>query len=122
MRALIENNEMLVADLEVSAKGKISDILVVRKVRPTYLKDADGKITDKIEAVRYDCVDPETYAPITLKVLSTHPIVTNDIIEASDEALYIAVPVEETIVRPYEVKYGKAKVSIIVPFVKMAEN
>lgn len=63
MKALIENNEMAVADLEISAKGKIADILVVRKVRPQYSKDAEGKITDRIEAVRYDCVDPETYAP-----------------------------------------------------------
>lgn len=122
MKALIENNEMAVADMEVSAKGKIADILVVRKVRPQYIKDAEGKITDKIEAVRYDCVDPETYASITLKVLSTHPVVTNEMIELSEEAIYISIPVEETIIRPYEIKFGKAKVSIIVPFVKIAEN
>ena len=122
MKAIIENNEMAVDNLEVSAKGKVADVLVVRKVRPQYVKDAEGKITDKIEAVRYDCIDPETYAIITLKVLSTHPVVTNEIIETAEDAIYIAVPVDETVIRPYEIKFGKAKVSIIVPFVKLAEN
>lgn len=122
MKTFIENNEMAVADLEILAKGKISEILVVRKVRLSYLKDGDGKITDKIENIRYDCVDPETFATITLKVFSTHPVVTNEIIEASDEPIYITVPVEETVIRPYDIKFGKAKVSVIVPFVKLAEN
>lgn len=122
MKTFIENNEMAVADLEILARGKISEILVVKKVRPSYLKDGDGKITDKIENIRYDCVDPETFATITLKVLSTHPVVTNEIIETAEDAIYIAVPVDETVIRPYEIKFGKAKVSVIVPFVKLAEN
>lgn len=106
MKSFIENNEMEVADLEVSAKGKISEILVVKKVRPSYMKDAEGKITENIENVRYDCVDPETFASITLKVQSTRPIVTNEVIEASEGAIYVKVPVAETIIRPYEIKYG----------------
>lgn len=122
MKTFIENNEMAVTDLEVLAKGKISEVLVVRKVRPSYLKDAEGKITEHIDHIKYDCVDPETFASITLKVQSTRQIVTNEVIEMSDEAIYITVPVEETVIRPYDIKFGKAKVSVIVPFVKLAEN
>lgn len=122
MKTFIENNEMSAGNLEISAQGKISEILVVRKVRPSYLKDAEGKITENIDHIKYDCVDPETFATITLKVLSTHPVVTNEIIETAEDAIYIAVPVDETVIKPYEIKFGKAKVSVIVPFVKLAEN
>lgn len=122
MKALIENNEIAVANLEVSAIGKISDLLVVRRVRPTYKKDDPGKMTDLIESVRYDCVDPDNFATLTIKVIATSPVITNELIENSDEPVYISVPVDQTVIRPYEISYGKAKVSIVAPSVKLAEN
>jgi len=122
MKSFIDNNVMEIADLEVSAEGKISEILVVKKVRPSYMKDAEGKITENIENIKYDCVDPETFASVTLKVQSTRPIVTNEMIEASESVIYIKVPVSETIIRPYEINFGKAKVTVIVPYVNMAEK
>lgn len=122
MKSFIDNNVMEIADLEVSAEGKISEILVVKKVRPSYMKDAEGKITKNIENIKYDCVDPETFASVTLKVQSTRPIVTNEMIEASESVIYIKVPVSETIIRPYEINFGKAKVTVIVPYVNMEEK
>ena len=41
MKSFIDNNVMEIADLEVSAEGKISESLVVKKVRPSYMKDAE---------------------------------------------------------------------------------
>mgnify|MGYP004573091369 CR=1 FL=1 len=64
MKSFIDNNVMEIADLEVSAEGKISEILVVKKVRPSYMKDAEGKITENIENIKYDCVAPETFASV----------------------------------------------------------
>lgn len=122
MKSFIDNNVMEIADLEVSAEGKISEILVVKKVRPSYMKDAEGKITENIENIKYDCVDPETFASVTLKVQSTRPIVTNEMIEESESVIYIKVPVSETIIRPYEINFGKAKVTVIVPYVNMEEK
>lgn len=122
MKSFIDNNVMEIADLEVSAEGKISESLVVKKVRLSYIKDAEGKITENIQNIKYDCVDPETFASVTLKVQSTRPIVTNEMIEASESVIYIKVPVSETIIRPYEINFGKAKVTVIVPYVNIEEK
>lgn len=122
MRVAIENNVMKASELEVSAVGKISDIAVLKNVRVSNVKDAEGKKTDKVEAVRYDCVNPDNFSTFTLKVETTRPVVTKEILEASEEPIYISIPVDEVVIRPYEISYGNAKVSIVAPYVKLAEN
>lgn len=113
---------MNASDIAISAQDIISDVVVLRNVRPSYVKDAEGKNTELIECVRYDCVDPNTYATFTIKVESTKAIVTKQALEASEEPLYVAIPVKETVIKPYAVEYGKAKVSIVAPYLKLAEN
>ena len=75
-----------------------------------------------VEAVRYDCVNPDNFSTFTLKVESPRPIVTKEILEASEEPVYISIPVSEVVIRSYSIEYGNAKVSIIAPYVKLAEN
>ncbi|MDD3417724.1 MAG: hypothetical protein PHY47_27670 [Lachnospiraceae bacterium] len=122
MKVVIDNNIMKASALEVSAIGVIPEVAVVRNVRISNVLDAEGKKTDKIEAIRYDCVNPDDFSSFTLKVETSRPVVTKEILEASEEPIYITIPVEEVVIRPYEISYGKAKVSIVAPFVKLEEN
>lgn len=122
MKVVIENNVMKVSELEISAVGIIPDIAVVKNVRVSNVLDADGKRTEKIEAVRYDCINMDNFSTFTLKVEKKHPIITRELLEASEEPVYITIPVSEVLIRPYFIEYGKAKVSIVAPYVKLAEN
>lgn len=122
MKAGIDNNMMKASELEISALGIIPEVAVVKNVRISYVMDAEGKKTEMVDAVRYDCVNPDNFSTFTLKVKTTRPIVTKEILEISEEPVYITIPVSEVVIRPYEISYGKAKVSIIAPYVKKAEN
>lgn len=122
MKVVIDNNVIKASELEISAVGIIPDVAVLKNVRVSNVMDAEGKKTDKVEAVRYDCVNPENFSTFTIKVETTRPVVTKEILEASEEPIYISIPVEEVVIRPYEISYGNAKVSIVAPYVKLAEN
>ena len=122
MKAILDNNQMKVRALEVPASGIIPELAVVKNVRISNALDAEGKKAEKVDVVRYDCVNPDNFSVFTLKVESTRPVVTKEILEASEEAVYIEIPVSETVIRPYEIVYGTAKVSIVAPYVKLAEN
>lgn len=122
MKVVLDNNNMRASELEVSAVGIIPEIAVVKNVRISNVLDAEGKKTDKVEAVRYDCVNPDNFSMFTLKVETTRPVVTKEILEATEEPIYLMIPVSEVVIRPYEISYGNAKVSIIAPYVKLAEN
>lgn len=122
MKVVIDNNVMKVSELEISAVGIIPEVAVIRNVRISNVLDDEGKKTDKIEAVRYDCVNPDNFSTFTIKVETTRSVVTKETLDASEEPIYIFIPVEEVTIRPYEISYGNAKVSIVAPYVKLAEN
>lgn len=102
--------------------GIIPEVAVIRNVRISNTLDDEGKKTEKIEAVRYDCVNPDNFSTFTIKVETTRPVVTKEILDASEGPIYIYIPVEKVTIRPYEISYGNAKVSIVAPYVKLAEN
>ena len=122
MKVLIDGNVMKACELQIPAEGVLPEVAVVKNIRASYILDAEGKKTDKIEAIRYDCVNPDNFSNFTLKVEATRPVITREILEASEEAIYISIPVDEVVIRPYAIEYGKAKVSIIAPYGKLAEN
>lgn len=122
MKALINDNTMKACDLEVSAVDKIPELAVVKEVRISNVLDAEGKRTDKVDCIKYDCVNPDNFSTFTIKVNTTRPAITNEIIDGADEPIYISIPVEEVVIRPYKIEYGKAKVSIIAPYVKLAQE
>lgn len=122
MKAILDHNQIKASELQVSAVGIIPDIAVVKDVRASYVLDAEGKKTDKVDVLRYDCVNPDNFSSFTLKVGTTRPVVTKEIIEASEEPIFISIPVSETVIKPYEIAYGVAKVSVIAPYVKLVEN
>ena len=122
MKTVIENNVMKVSELEIPAVGIIPDVAVVKNVRISNVLDAEGQKTDKVEAVRYDCVNPDNFSTFTLKVETKRPVVTKEILEASEEPVFISIPVEEVVIRPYAIEFGNAKVTILAPSVKLVEN
>lgn len=122
MHRPIENNLMKISEISIPAEGIISEVVVLKAVRPVYALDSDGRRTDKIEAVRYDCMNLDNYSNFTLKVQSTRPVITEEELEAAEEAVYIAIPVEQVEIKPFEIKYGIARVTILAPFVKIVEN
>lgn len=122
MKVIINDNTMKASDLEVSAIDKIPEVAVVKEVRISNVLDADGKRTEMIDCIKYVCVNPDNFSTFTIKVNTTRPIVTNEIIEEADEPIYLSIPVEAVVIRPYKIEFGKAKVTIIAPFVKLAEN
>lgn len=119
MIAKLDKNEMKSSLLEMSAKGIVPETAVLRNVRVSKAKDADGNFTGQTEAIRYDLVDPTTFASFTVKVEEDEPVITRDELEKSDEPVFVTIPVEETVVKPYEITYGIAKVSIVAPYIKL---
>ena len=122
MKILIDNNMIKASALQESAEGIIPEVAALRNVRISNVLGSEGKKTDKVEIVRYDCVNPDNFSTFTIKVETTRPVVTKEILDESDEPIYIAIPVAEVVIRPYSIEYGNAKVSIIAPYVKLAEN
>lgn len=122
LKMSINNNQVSTKELAISAEGIISEEVVVKSVRTSYKFDQDRKATDEIESIKYDCVDPETFSVFTIKVNTTKAVVTQEQIDQNDEATYISIPVAETFIKPYDIKFGIVKVSIVAPFVKLAEN
>ena len=83
MKVVIDNNVMKASELEISAVGIIPEVAVIRNVRISNTLDDEGKKTEKIEAVRYDCVNPDNFSTFTIKVETTRPVVTKEILDAS---------------------------------------
>lgn len=118
----IDNNRIKVKDLAIPAEDFIPDLAVLRKVRPSYAQNEQGERTDVVEAVRYDLVNPETYSSFTVKVEGSKAIITSEVLDAQTEPVYVQIPVSEVVIKPYEIAYGVAKVSIVAPYVKLASN
>lgn len=122
MKNLMSNNKMSTSNMQIPAVGIIAERVVVRDVKPVFKTDSEGKRTDIVEAIRYDCVNPNDYSTFTLKTLSIKPVITPEELEASEEVVYISIPVNEVVIKPYKIEYGIATVSIIAPYVKLASN
>lgn len=121
MKNIINGNQIKINHLELPASGIIPTEAVLKNVRPSYAKDKDGKKTELIESVKYDCVNMENFSSFTVKVLSSQQVITKEALEASDELVCIKIPVEETVIRPYEIAFGVAKVTVLAPYVKLSE-
>lgn len=122
MHIRIDNNIMNASDLRVEARGVIPEIAALKGIRVSYQKDAEGNITKTIDAIRYDCVDPETFANFTIKVAATRPIITRELLDASQDAVYVQIPLDDVLIKPYAIEFGRAKVSITAPNLKIVEN
>lgn len=122
MKKIIDNNRISTADILISAEGILPEIAVLKTVRPAYLLDSEGKRTDKVDFIRYECANPTDFSSFTLKVLSTKQIITAEELEDATEVVYVKIPLNEVIIKPYKIEYGIAAVSIIVPRIQLVTN
>jgi hypothetical protein len=121
MKRIIERNEVKVRDFNIPAGGFIPNKAVLRDISEVRKKEND-KLTDIVEAIRYDCVDPQTFCNFTVKVYESVPCITAKELEASEQAVLVEIPVDKTVLRPYAVEYGVVKVSIIAPYIKLTNK
>ena len=121
-KGTVNNNQLATADMIMSAVGLVPDIAAVTAVAYVYKTDAQGKRTEQIEGVRYRCANPKDFTVFTLKTLSIKPVITPEELESSEDVVYISIPVNDVVIKPYKIEYGIAPVSIIAPYVKLANN
>ena len=121
-KGTVNNNQLATADMIMSAVGLIPDIAAVTNVAYVYKTDAQGKRTDQIEGIRYRCANPKDFTVFTLKTLSIKPVITPEELESSEDVVFISIPVNDVVIKPYKIEYGIATVSIIAPYVKLANN
>lgn len=93
-----------------------SEKFIVKQVSPVYDYE-EKKKTDRVIAYRYKLVDPELFETFDVKVEGNKPIVTNEMVADWDNRVYIAL--ENAIIKPYEMKYGKVKFSIVADSIKV---
>lgn len=116
MKLKISDNVMKTADFAITAQGIIPEVVVVRSVRVSFSAEDSN---EKIKSVRYFCVNPVDFSSFSIRVDGKPPVVTEEVLEAETEPVYIEIPVRETVIKPYEIAYGNVKVSIVAPFVKL---
>lgn len=91
-------------------------------VRINRATDASGKLTDATKDITYTVYVPDILAQINVKVDATTPVVTQEQLDAANDAekdIFIEIPTTETFIRPYKIEYGAAFCTIKAPFVKL---
>lgn len=119
---MLNNNTLSIADITFSAKGYLPDKAVLKDIRVSYKKNTDGNFTRDIDATRYHCISPENFDTFIVKVCGKEPIIDPEDFKKSEDNIFVEIPVSEALIKPYEIAYGKVKVSIIAPFVKLSKN
>lgn len=121
-KGTVDNNQMATSDMVMSAVGLVPNIAAVTGITYVYKMDAQGKRTAQIEGVRYRCANPSDFSVFTLKTLSIKPVITPEELDASEDVVYISIPVNDVAIKPYKIEYGVATVSIIAPYVKLVTD
>lgn len=116
------NNKCKISDLTFKMSDiTTTNIFVVTKVS-IVKKYVDGKATEEVEGVNYTLTDTHTFAQIRIKALTTKPVVTQEDLDTSDTPIFIEIPLDETVVKPYKIEYGTVSLSITAPYVTLAKN
>lgn len=117
----LNNNRLSINDIEIEATNFMPQKLILRSVS-TAFKYADGKRTEEIEGINYDVVNPDNLDSFRIKTLSPKPIITQKELDDSETHIYISIPLEQTIIKPYRIEFGFATVSILAPYVLLVKN
>lgn len=93
-----------------------SDKFILKEVAPVYAY-ADGKRTDKIEAYRYTLVDPESFDTFDVKIKGATPIVTSEMVADKENRFWVAL--DNAIVKPFKMEYGKVSCSVVADSIRI---
>lgn len=119
MRAILKDNKISVEYLTRNGVNLLNRLAVLRDVKTLYKTDADGKKTDDVVGYRYDCIDAESFSTFSVKVEGKKSIISQEALESSELPVYVELPLEQMMIKPYSVEYGLAKVSIIADYIKL---
>lgn len=122
MKNNLDSNQISARDITISAAGLVPARAVLKKVRLSYASNEKGQRSNTVESIRYDCVDPSTFSCFTLKVPSSTPVITEEELEEAETSVFISIPVDQVVIRPYKLEYGYATVSIVAPYVELSTS
>ena len=94
-----------------------SDRFILKDVYPIFDYDKNGNKTDTVVGYSYKLGDPVACENFCVKVMGTEPAVTKEHIEDR-----VWVTLEGAVIKPYEMKYGKAKCTIIASAIKVLKE
>lgn len=94
-----------------------SDRFIFKDVYPIFDYDKNGNKTDTVVGYSYKLGDPVACENFFVKVMGTEPAVTKEHIEDR-----VWVTLEGAVIKPYEMKYGKAKCTIIASAIKVLKE
>lgn len=115
-------NKCKISDITLSmSQVTDSDVFAVTGVS-IIKKYVDGKPTDDVDGIRYLLTDTKTLTQISVKTLEKKPAITQDEIDNAGCLMYVKLPIEETLIKPYKMEFGKVSVSIIAPSVEVVSD
>lgn len=79
-----------------------SDMFILRNVKENYKYDTANKCyTDILESIIYSVFVEELYGVLNIKITGMQAIISPDKLKAADGEIYVRIPLEQTIIRPY---------------------
>ena len=86
-----------------------------------YKYDENHKRTNVVESIVYTVTD-ERLNRFQIRVPSTVPVIEQDKLDESEEIPFVELPINETVVKPYKMEFGKVYVSISAPWIRLVPN
>ena len=116
----IDNNVVSASSLVTPLTAvTTSEEFVLKDVRENYVY-VDGKRTDEKNGYTLSVADPDTFAMLHIKAEKID--FEMDIIEKSEDPVFVSIPTDQCNIIPYKIEFGKANVSIVAPYAKLAEE
>lgn len=122
---LISDNKIPCNKFSVPGTAVFSDgVFLLKGVSFGYVYDAEGNPTKEIEAVKYSCVDTNTYSYVTVKVPGKVPLIDPKLFAANEDNddVFVEFPLEAMLVKPYRAEKGQLFLTITAPSVALVNN
>ena len=116
MKSLFNGNEIPTDDLQVELPKIIPQQSVLRDI--ALPKEEDGKEP----FVRYTLLNPTNFDTFKVKVPGNTPIITKEQLAESTENIIVELPISQLKAKVYAISYGKAKVSITAPAIRIKKG
>lgn len=121
MKKIIDDNQMSSSFFEIGGKGIIPEEAILRNITPSYRKNSEDTERVLIGWI-VECVDAVTASIFKIRVENKDAVISPKDFEEAENLIVIQIPVQQVKIKPYSIEYGKAKVSISVPYIKLKEE
>lgn len=96
-----------------------SQSFALLSVAPVYAY-SDGKRTDQLIGWRFSLADPETFQNFDVRLNATKTPITQEMIDANELRLYVTL--DNAMVKPFAINYGKAECTVTCDAVKLVRD